>query len=335
MRAPHKQLKRQIEKEWGDRKAVPSHFAAFIDAVNETYWQNEIDNQGLSRCADLYRAVFENAAIAAVIVEEDGTIALANSSFEKLSGYTRGELEKKKKLTEFLVEEEASKAAGHEPVQEGLALDPRHYETQFSDRSGAARSCMNDVCAIPGSAQVLVSVLDLTNLKRLQNQLMHAQKMEAIGTLASGIAHDFNNLLMGIQGHISLMLLDAENNPGLRDRLEGVQEHVKRGADLARQLLGLGQTGKYRVRPIALNDVIEKTAAMFGRTRKEIAIHKSFQGDLWTVEADQGEMERVLLNLFVNAGQAMPGGGVSTWRRGMSRWTRDTCSPSDSRPAGT
>ena len=309
MKEFHKLLKREIEKCWGKVENAPPELAGFIEAINETYRQNDLDREGLMGSAHLYRSVFENATIAAVVVDEEGTIALANPSFEKLSGYAREELEKKKKWTEFLVEEVSSEVAGNDAAQEGLPPDPQHHESKFRDRAGVVKSCMNDVSAIPGTGWMVVSVLDLTNMKRLQNQLIHAQKMEAIGALASGVAHDFNNLLMGIQGHISLVLLDAESGPEIRDRLEGVEEHVRRGADLATRLLGFAQAGKYQVKPINLNDVIDKTAAMFGRTKKEITLHRNFQDDVWTVEADQGEIERVLLNLFVNAGQAMHGGG--------------------------
>jgi two-component system, cell cycle sensor histidine kinase and response regulator CckA len=162
---------------------------------------------------------------------------------------------------------------------------------------------------IPDTRMTVASVFELTDMLSLQKQLVHAQKMEAIGTLAAGIAHDFNNLLTGIQGNASLMLLEAGDRSPFHERLVGIEEHVRRGAELTKQLLGLAQTGRYQAKPISLNDVVEKTAAMFGRTKREIVIHQSFEDDLWTVEADQVEIERLLLNLFVNAAQAMPGGG--------------------------
>ena len=322
MKEIHEMLKREIEKHWGSVDGTPPGLAGFIDAINKTYRQNDLERDRLERSAHLYRSVFENATIAAVVVDEDGTIALANPSFEKLSGYSKAELEKKKRWMEFLVKEEAAGDAGNDAALEGHSSGPQRHEGKFIDRAGVVKSCMNDISVIPGSTRTVVSVLDLTHMKRLQNQLVHAQKMEAIGSLASGVAHDFNNLLMGIQGHISLVLLDAQSDPVLRERLEGVEEHVRRGADLAKRLLSFAQAGRYQAKPISLNEVTGKTAAMFGRTRKEIAIHESFQEDLWTVEADQGEIERVLLNLFVNAGQAMPGGGelyLETWNVTLDR----------------
>lgn len=150
---------------------------------------------------------------------------------------------------------------------------------------------------------------DITQRKHLEAQLLQGHKMEAIGTLAGGIAHEFNNLLMGIQGHVSLMLLENDPRHPHHDRLLHIQEQVSNGADLTRQLLGFAQEGQYELKATNLNDLIEKSAALFGRTRKEILIHKKYARDLWVVECDQGQMEQVLLNLMVNAWQAMPNGG--------------------------
>ncbi len=145
--------------------------------------------------------------------------------------------------------------------------------------------------------------------KRLESQVQHAQKMEAIGTLAGGIAHDFNNLLMGFQGNISLMKMDLTDDHPHQEFLNNMESYVKRGSDLTRQILGFARGGKYQVKTTNLNALINKNADMFSRARKEITIHKKFQEDLYTVDVDRGQIEQVLLNLFVNAWQAMPGGG--------------------------
>ncbi|MDX1707386.1 MAG: PAS domain S-box protein [Desulfobacterales bacterium] len=144
---------------------------------------------------------------------------------------------------------------------------------------------------------------------RLESQVQHAQKMEAIGTLAGGIAHDFNNLLMGFQGNISLMKMDLTDDHPHQEFLNNMESYVKRGSDLTRQILGFARGGKYQVKTTNLNALINKNADMFSRARKEITIHKKFQDDLYTVDVDRGQIEQVLLNLFVNAWQAMPGGG--------------------------
>jgi signal transduction histidine kinase len=133
--------------------------------------------------------------------------------------------------------------------------------------------------------------------------------MESLGTLAGGIAHDFNNLLMGIQGRTSLMVMDKDYSHPDFEHLKGIEDYVKSAADLTRQLLGFARGGKYEVKPTDINEMIKKSSSMFGRTKKEIKIHEKYQKDVWTVEVDQGQIEQVLMNLYVNAWQAMPGGG--------------------------
>jgi signal transduction histidine kinase len=145
--------------------------------------------------------------------------------------------------------------------------------------------------------------------RKLETQLRQAQKMEAIGTLAGGVAHNFNNLLMGIQGRISLMLLDIDSEHRHFEYLKGIDEDVRSAAELTRQLLGLARGGKYDLRPTDLNKLIIKTSEIFGRTKKEISIHGKYEQNIWMVEVDQSQIEQVMLNLYVNAWQAMPGGG--------------------------
>ena len=165
-------------------------------------------------------------------------------------------------------------------------------------------------------SKVLVSINDVTELhkahenrERLEAQLQQALKMEAMGTLAGGIAHDFNNLLMAIQGRTSIMLTKKESShPDIR-HLKGIEDNVESAADLTRQLLGFARGGKYEVKPTDLNELVKKENRMFGRTKKEIAIRGKYEKDLWSVEVDQGQIAQVLLNLYVNAWQAMPAGG--------------------------
>ena len=127
--------------------------------------------------------------------------------------------------------------------------------------------------------------------------------------MAGGIAHDFNNLLMGIQAYASLSLLDLDPSHPHYERLKRIEEQVQSGADLTKQLLGFARGGRYEVKPADMNDIIKKTSSMFGRTKKEISIHRKYEKDLWPVEVDRGQMEQVFMNLYVNAWHAMPGGG--------------------------
>ena len=94
-----------------------------------------------------------------------------------------------------------------------------------------------------------------------------------------------------------------------RTKLENMENYVNRGSDLTRQLLGFARGGKYDVKPTNINELVGKSVDLFGRTRKEISIYRNFAEDAWTVDVDQGQIDQVFLNLFINASQAMPGGG--------------------------
>jgi two-component system cell cycle sensor histidine kinase/response regulator CckA len=153
------------------------------------------------------------------------------------------------------------------------------------------------------------SLKDVTERKRLEAQFHEAQKMEAIGTLAGGIAHDFNNLLMGIQGYTSLMLLKTDSVHPHFEKLKKIENQIKSASELTNQLLGFARGGKYQVRPINLNKLVTKSVEMFRKTKKEIVAHTKVSEELIIIEGDQYQVEQVLLNLYVNAWQAMPKGG--------------------------
>jgi two-component system cell cycle sensor histidine kinase/response regulator CckA len=167
-----------------------------------------------------------------------------------------------------------------------------------------------------GKPAILNFYSDITEQKRaeeereaLQGQIEHIQRMETIGVLAGGIAHDFNNLLMAIQGNVSLGLLDVDNDSAVQQRLENIEAQVRQGSELTKQLLGFSRRRKYKVMPTDLSEVIAAESRMLARTKKDVKIREEYAEDLWVADVDQGQIEQVLLNLYINAWQAMPNGG--------------------------
>ena len=150
---------------------------------------------------------------------------------------------------------------------------------------------------------------DVTDRINLENQLRQAQKMEAIGTLAGGIAHDFNNILMGMQGYASLVKSGFPRESDEYKRLACIDDYVYSGAEMARQLLGFAQKSFQEISLVNLNYLLKMSAKMFGRTKKDILIEQYLAKDLWGTVVDEGQIKQVLMNLFVNAWQAMPNGG--------------------------
>jgi signal transduction histidine kinase/CheY-like chemotaxis protein len=163
---------------------------------------------------------------------------------------------------------------------------------------------------------ILTLFHDETRQKRLEAQFFQSQKMEAMGTMAAGIAHDFNNLLMGIQGYVSLLLSEVDVNSKFFSKLTNIENQIDKGANLTGLLLGFARRGSYDARPTDTNLLVRNNIEMFGRTNKQIDIHQDLQEDLWPSEMDCGQIDQVLINLFVNASQAMPQGGNLTVETG-------------------
>ena len=260
--------------------------------------------------------VFDIAPMGIAIGDREGRFLEANPAACRMFGYRREELiglsaddrhpaESMPAIRQLF----QAMARGEQPSVERIPL---------ARPDGTTIDCniTATVTEIDGRPAVVVFVADLTDRLQLEKeherravQAQQAQRMEAIGMLAGGIAHDFNNLLMGIQGNVSLMLLNKAPDHGDVTYLKNIEKGIMRGAELTRQVLGFARGGKYEVRATDLNHLIDRVASMFARSRKEIIVRKTLPESLWAVEVDQGPMEQVLLCLFVKALEAMPGGG--------------------------
>lgn len=256
-----------------------------------------------------FRNLFELSPQAIGVTEaETGILLEVNNEFCRLTKYAREELLGRSTTAVGLYAMADRKRFLAELQQSG---EVRGLEMDFTlkDKSAVSALMFSRFIEISGRKLILSILVDITAQKHLQSELQQAQKMQAIGTLAGGIAHDFNNLLMGIQGNTSLLLLNKSPEHPDFARLQGIEKMVDRGADLTRQLLGFARGGKYEVKATNLNDLVRQSAEMFGRARKEIVIHHRYEEALWPVEIDRGQIEQVLLNLYVNAWQAMSKGG--------------------------
>jgi len=184
----------------------------------------------------------------------------------------------------------------------------------WQDLPGAGKRYL-DICYYPFFEEkdlangVVITARDITKIKQLEDHMLYAQKMEAIGTIASGVAHNFNNLLMAIQGNVSLMLLGLDSGHSNFKMLKNIEQQIQSGSEITSQLLGYSRKGRYEVKPISLNELIIETSEVFGQAKKEIRFQLELANDLPGVNADRGQIEQVLLNLYINAADAMPFGG--------------------------
>ena len=265
--------------------------------------------EALRQSEEKYRLLIENATDA-IFIAQDKVLRFANPKTEEITGYSAEELAKIPFVDIVHPEDRDMVLERHVKRLRGEEI-PSIYSFRILNRSGEELSAELNAVLInwEGRPATLNFLRDITSQKKLEAQLQQAQKMEAIGTLAGGIAHDFNNLLMAIQGRTSIMRMSKDSSHPDFEHLKGVEDHIKSAADLTRQLLGFARGGKYEVRPTDLNELIKKQNRMFGRTKKEIRIDGKYEENIWSVEIDQGQIEQVLLNLYVNAWHAMPGGG--------------------------
>jgi two-component system, cell cycle sensor histidine kinase and response regulator CckA len=280
----------------------------------------------LVKSEEKFRLITENMSDCIALVDTNGTYQYVSPSFRETLGYDSEDLIGIKGFSLALPDDlERITRLYLEGIEQGRRETSfetmiRHKDGHYVPMEIRLRAVYDPQGTIMGG---VLAARDITKRRQLEQErlhaeeekrileerLQHADKMEAVGTLAGGIAHDFNNLLMGIQGHASLTLLDLDPSHPHYERLKRIEEQVQSGADLTKQLLGFARGGRYEVKPANVNDIIKQSSSMFGRAKKEISIYRKYGKDLWSVEVDRGQMEQVFMNLYVNAWQAMPGGG--------------------------
>jgi len=294
-------------------------FAIFGSHVQYTYNKRRAADIALRESSEKYRTILESIEEGYFETDQKGNLAFSNEAFCKILGYPRNQLLGMNSC-DYTTPDTAEKISRimEQIKQTGRPEDVTDYDVIRKDGSEAALelsiSLLTDKNGKPAGFRGMVR--DVTQRKEteeekrlLETQLQQAQKMESIGTLAGGIAHDFNNILMGIQGNATLMLLKIESEHPNYKKIKSIEKFVQNGTELTRQLLGFARRGKYLVKTTDLNEVIEKSSALFARTKKEIQVHTVFHDEIWAVEVDRGQIEQALLNLYVNAWQAMPAGG--------------------------
>ena len=246
----------------------------------------------------------------------DGMIVDVNVGFEDMTGWKRSDAIGRTSLEINFWADSTQRTQMVEDLKSGQ--DVLNREFNFCRKDGLVRDGIFSARSmqIGGEPHLVFVLQDITDQRRLEEdrrkleeQLHQSQKMDAIGQLASGVAHDFNNILTGIQGNASLMMMDYNSEHPHYQKLSRIEENVMRGAKMTRQLLGFARGGKYEVKTISVNDLVRKATQFFLETKKEIEADFQLQKDAYPVDADTGQMEQVLLNIYINAGHAMPEGG--------------------------
>ncbi|MDR3674032.1 MAG: PAS domain S-box protein [Acidobacteriota bacterium] len=270
-----------------------------------------------------FRSIFEQVHFGVALTSLDGRFSTTNPAFARLLGYTCEELQGKH-FAEITHPHDA--AASQECLQTLLkdGAGQVNLELRYLRKSGGTHWCATSISLLHDAAgrpaYFLGMVQDIDERKnaeeertRLQQQLFQAQKMEALGTLAGGIAHDFNNLLSVMLGFASLARQRLSSDDPLQDSMGMIEQSAQRAAELTRQLLGFARPERQQVKPVCIDEVLDRVRRMVERTFDRnitVAVHKG--SDPHWVNAEPSFLEQALLNLCINARDAMPQGGTLT-----------------------
>src|ERR1017187_5710896 len=327
----HSLLRRQLKRQFGQVVDYPKEVQGLINAVNEAYWQADGDRNMLERSLELssqelltanseMRAVFQTFPDLYFRLDDTGKILEVKAGSEMDLCLPSTQLVGKKiqnipdqnvrkKFNEAIAQVKRTKALVSVEYSLGLATESKHYEARLLPLL---------------ESQILVIVRDITKgkqsekaLHQSEEQLLQSeekfrqsQKMEAVGRLAGGVAHDFNNLLTVIIGYCELLVAQVKPGDSLRRNAEEIQKAAERAAALTHQLLAFSRKQVLQPKVSDLNDVV---AGMEKMTRRligeDIELRTVFDKPLGRITADPGQIEQVILNLVVNARDAMPRGG--------------------------
>ena len=274
----------------------------------------------LQRSEAQFRSLIENVSDFIVVLLADGTIRYASPSFEREVGEGRSLIGRKitdlaadedRNAVQFLLETVQAKNA---PQGES----PFPIEAEFRIRRNAngvriLEASATNLLQHPAVNGIVINARDVTERRRLEDQLMRAQKMEAIGTLSGGVAHDFNNILTVILGHTEVLLQTLRSSPQIAEHLKSIDEASRRASSLTRQLLAFSRKQVLQPRVFNLNSLILDLDKMLRcMISEDIEFQTVTDPNLRATKADPGQIEQVVMNLVVNARDAIKNGGRIT-----------------------
>jgi PAS domain S-box-containing protein len=262
----------------------------------------------------LSRAV-EQSPIAMVITDAEGAVQYVNAKFIEVTGYTLETIiEKNIQVLREIHADEASYAKFWETIRAGNEWRGEHVHHR-TDGKKVFESVQ--VTRLLNSAGEITNLLclreDITGQRELEDQLRQAQKMESIGTLAGGIAHDFNNMLAVINGYAEFAQMNPGNNEVLQKCVREIKGASQRATGLVRQILTFSRKAEVRFTAVDLNQLTRDLVSLLGETfPRNLRLNFKPDADLPPLLADQNQLQQIVLNLCVNARDAMPGGGTLT-----------------------
>ena len=274
--------------------------------------------EALQREKEQFRLLVECAPYAMVVIADDGSFEFVNRKFTDFFGYELPEVPNQETWRQLAYPDPAYRALVAQAWSTDRTTNPggqvvaRTFVVRCKDGSDKTVALYSTEMA---SGKRLMTAEDVTARHRLQEELLQAQKMEAVGRLAGGVAHDFNNLLQAMLSQAQLLREDCEDPGHVRLAMDEFVQQIQRGAALTRQLLLFSRREAARVEPVDLNVVVRGAVRLFQRlVRENITVTADLDREPLVIDADARQLEQVLVNLVVNSADAMPEGGSLTVR---------------------
>lgn len=297
---------RKVYVEWKSTLVEPEVGQPFITGIARDITEKFLIQRSLKESESRLKAIFETVPVPVAVYDPNGCLIALNTAFTEVFGWTLEEARGQKlpplpeeemeevrlKREETIRKGSMQRLRGHRFTKDGRLLDVEIYASALVAKDGKLEL-------------LVVAFHDVTERNRLEKALQHAEKMEALGTLAGGIAHNFNNILMGILGNAQLLKMRLGKEHPEAKRIDTILTLINDASNLTKQMLGLAKGGKYELRPTDLNVLIREHNRIFGQTRKDVEIREELSDGLWQVMCDRGQMKQVLMNLYVNAVQAI------------------------------
>ena len=273
--------------------------------------------RALEESEQKYREVVENTNVIILRYTPDGTFTFINRFGEEFFGFTREELVGKKNIIGTIIPATGENSEKLKSMFQNICKHPEDYhENENINITKDGREVYiawrnQPIKDEKGNLKEVLSIgADITRTKKLERELFQAKKLEAIGTLAGGIAHDFNNILGGIMGYLSLLKEQHNEGDPHYAILQKIEDSLDQTSELVRQLLAFSRRGKFELKPVDMNEVVQNVLKLLGRSiPKKINIIKDLEEGLPMMEGDPSQMEQVIMNICLNGVQAMPEGG--------------------------
>ncbi len=280
---------------------------AIQGSLTEITERKQAEN-AIKESEEKFRNIFENRGTATGLFGEDGIAQDCNAVFCELSGYPRKEIINNMIWSDFIASDDLEKLQKYhtERVKSGV-YPPSQYECKIITKSKGLLDVIINITVL-GKTRI-VSIIDITEQKKANLEIQRMQRLEELGTIAGGIAHDFNNLLTGVFANIEMAKLNLSNNSSSADHLQKAGNCIISARRLAGQLLSFAKGGASSFKTVDTAKIIHQTIE-FNLHGSSVKTQITIQNDLWSLIADEGQIEQVLANLTINSKQAMPHGGT-------------------------